>query len=218
METRTKWQIAEYARYFDCPPDRLGPEHVREYTAHLFKVRQLSSSAVNQQVAALRFFYVKTIRQPWSVEDTPYAKKEKTLPVVLSVEEVDRLIDAADTLYHRTLLMTAGWQRSTRSSSACRLRSLAAGLPRAAPSLDALELLVRAGRRRIDLPVGDVAALLESTQRLQMSPHQRPADRDRGRLIGATLRLVELAKSANPLRSAVALSRGGCCPSLLRCS
>jgi integrase/recombinase XerD len=99
--------VAEYARYFNTPPDRLGHEHVREYTAHLFKVRQLSSSAVNQQVAALRFFYNKTIRKAWSIEDTPYAKKEKPLTLILSVEEVDRLIDAADTLYHRTLLMTA---------------------------------------------------------------------------------------------------------------
>ena len=71
--------VTEYARYFDTPPDRLGPEHIREYTAHLFEVRQLSSSAVNQQVAALRFFYVKTIRKAWSVEDTPYASVSKAI-------------------------------------------------------------------------------------------------------------------------------------------
>jgi integrase/recombinase XerD len=58
-------------------------------------------------VAALRFFYVKTLRKAWSVEDTPYPKKEKSLPLVLSVEEVSRLVDAASTPYHRTLLMTA---------------------------------------------------------------------------------------------------------------
>src|ERR1700746_542185 len=99
--------VAEYARYFNCPPDQLGLEQIREYTAHLFEIRQLSSSAVNQQVAALLFFYVKTIRKAWSVEDTPYAKREKPLTVIMSVEEIDRLIDAADTVYHRTLLMTA---------------------------------------------------------------------------------------------------------------
>jgi integrase/recombinase XerD len=99
--------VHEFARYFNRPPDQLGPEQIREYTAHLFEVRNLSSSAVNQQVAALRFFYVKTIRKAWSVEDTPYAKREKSLPLLLSVEEVSRLIDAAQTPYHRTLLMTA---------------------------------------------------------------------------------------------------------------
>ena len=99
--------VHEFATYFNRPPDQLGPEHIREYTAHLFEGRRLSSSAVNQQVAALRFFYVKTIRKAWSVEDTPYAKRKKSLPLLLSVEEVSRLIDAAQTPYHRTLLMTA---------------------------------------------------------------------------------------------------------------
>ena len=99
--------VKEFARYFNRPPDQLGPEHIRAYAAYLFEARQLSSSSVSQQVAALRFFYVKTFRKGWSVEDTPYPKRESGLPLILSVEEVSRLITAADTPYHRTLLMTA---------------------------------------------------------------------------------------------------------------
>jgi integrase/recombinase XerD len=99
--------VEEFSNYFHRPPDQLSPEHIREYTAHLFETRQLSSSTVCQRVAALRFFYVKTIRKGWSVEDTPYPKRENSLPLILSVEEVARLIDAADSAFHRTLLMTA---------------------------------------------------------------------------------------------------------------
>jgi len=99
--------VYEFAKYFHRPPDQLGPEHIREYTAHLFETRKLSSSTVCQQVAALRFFYTKTFRNGWSLEDTPYPKRENKLPLILSVEEVSRLIEAADTPYHRTLLMTA---------------------------------------------------------------------------------------------------------------
>ena len=99
--------MQEFARYFNRPPDQLGPEQIREYTAHLFQERQLSSSSVSQRIAALRFFYVKTFRKGWSIEETPYPKRENSLPLILSVEEVARLIDAADTPYHRTLLMTA---------------------------------------------------------------------------------------------------------------
>src|SRR5664279_5167022 len=99
--------VYEFAKYFNRPPDQLGPAEIRDYTAHLFDARQLSSNSVSQQVAALRFFYVKTLRKAWCVEETPYPKKEDTLPLILSVEEVARLIDAADTPYHRTLLMTA---------------------------------------------------------------------------------------------------------------
>src|SRR5579859_3723924 len=88
--------VEQFARYFNRPPDQLGPEHIREYIAHLFETRKLSSSSVSQQVAALRFFYVKTFRKGWSIQDTPYPKREKSLPLILSVEEVSRLIDAAD--------------------------------------------------------------------------------------------------------------------------
>jgi integrase/recombinase XerD len=99
--------VEEFAKYFHRPPDQLGPEHIREYTAHLFEARKLSSSTVCQQVAALRFFYLKTFRNGWSLEDTPYPKRGSSLPLILSVDEVSRLIDAADTPFHRTLLMTA---------------------------------------------------------------------------------------------------------------
>ena len=62
--------VQEFARYFNRAPHQLGLEQVREYTAYLFQTRKLSSSSVSQQLAALRFFYVKTFRRGWTVEDT----------------------------------------------------------------------------------------------------------------------------------------------------
>ena len=69
--------IADFAGYFHRPPDQLGPEQIREYIAHLFRVRKLADNTVNQRVGALRFFYIKTLRRSWSVEETPYPKKGK---------------------------------------------------------------------------------------------------------------------------------------------
>src|SRR5206468_2066427 len=39
--------LEDLARYFHRPPDRLGPEQIREYTAHLFRDRKLSDNTVN---------------------------------------------------------------------------------------------------------------------------------------------------------------------------
>ena len=36
--------IEDFARYFHRPPDQLGPEHIRAYTAHLFRDRKLSDN------------------------------------------------------------------------------------------------------------------------------------------------------------------------------
>jgi site-specific recombinase XerD len=66
-------------------------------------------------VAALRFFFVKTLKRHQFREFLPYPKDRRRLPTVLSQEEVGRLINAAGTLFRRTLLMTlygTGMRRS----------------------------------------------------------------------------------------------------------
>jgi len=98
--------VEEFARYFNRPPDQLGPEHIREFQAHLFTDSKLAPNTVNQRLAALRFFFVKTLHRPWNAAETPYPKKVIHLPVVLSQEEVARLIDSAVLPFHRVVLMT----------------------------------------------------------------------------------------------------------------
>ena len=113
--------VAEFARYFHRPPDRLRPEHVREYQAYLFRVRKLDASSVTQQLAALRFFFVKTLKRGWRIEETPYPKKVRRLPTVLSQEEVAQLINSAPTPFYRILLMTL-YATGARCAEAARLQ------------------------------------------------------------------------------------------------
>jgi integrase/recombinase XerD len=113
--------VEDFSRRFDCPPDRLGPRHIREYQAELFQKRKLSSGTVVIRLAALRFFYTKTLRRPWSVADTPYPKRSHRLPAILSQEEVAQLIDAASTAFHRTLLMTL-YATGARNAEVTRLK------------------------------------------------------------------------------------------------
>jgi len=98
--------VEDFARRFNCPPDRLGPRHIREFQAELFQKRKLSPNSVVPHLAALRFFYIKTLKRAWSIAETPYPKWVFHLPTILSQEEVEQLIDAARTPYQRTLLMT----------------------------------------------------------------------------------------------------------------
>ena len=98
--------VKGFSRRFQRPPDRLGPEHIREYQSELFTKRKFAASTVTVYLAALRFFYTKTLKRVWSTTETPYPKRVSALPAVLSQEEVAQLIDAALTPFHRTLLMT----------------------------------------------------------------------------------------------------------------
>src|SRR5215469_5610603 len=62
--------VEEFSRRFNCRPDRLGPRHVREYQVELFQKRKLSPGSVAVRLAALRFFYCKTLKRAWNISDT----------------------------------------------------------------------------------------------------------------------------------------------------
>jgi integrase/recombinase XerD len=113
--------VEEFSRHFNCSPDRLGPRHIREYQAELFEKRKLSAGSVAVRLAALRFFYSKTLKKGWSIAETPYPKKDHRLPAILSQEEVAQLIQAASTSFHRTLLMTL-YATGARNAELTRLK------------------------------------------------------------------------------------------------
>ncbi|HEX2696459.1 MAG TPA: site-specific integrase [Anaerolineales bacterium] len=98
--------VEDFARHFNRPPDRLGPRHIREYQVELFQKQKLSPGSVAVRLAALRFFFIKTLKKGWSIAETPYPKKAYRLPTILSREEVTQLIHAAGTPSERILLMT----------------------------------------------------------------------------------------------------------------
>jgi len=113
--------VEDFSRHFNYSPDRLGPRHIREYQAELFEKRKLSAGSVAVRLAALRFFYCKTLKKGWSIADTPYPKKDHRLPAILSQEEVAQLIQAASTSFHRTLLMTL-YATGARNAELTRLK------------------------------------------------------------------------------------------------
>ena len=97
--------VERFAKHFGKPPDQLQQEHLREYQAYLLRGSRLQPRTVKLHVSALRFFFVKTLKRLYRPDDIPYPKVPRRLPVILTVEEVARLIDSASNLMDRTLLM-----------------------------------------------------------------------------------------------------------------
>ncbi len=97
--------VEQFARHFQQSPDRLDQTHLRTYQVYLLHDRKLSPRTVRLHVSALRFFFVKTLKRAYGLDDLPYPKAPRRLPTVLTLDEVTRLIDAARTLADRTMLM-----------------------------------------------------------------------------------------------------------------
>jgi site-specific recombinase XerD len=99
--------VARFARHFGRSPDQLGPEHVREFLLHLVNEQRVSWSLYNIVLCALRFFYQITLGRQALLDGIPCPKEEKTLPVVLSRDEVGQFLAAAPRLKSKTMLTTA---------------------------------------------------------------------------------------------------------------
>src|SRR3989442_503791 len=112
--------VAQFAKHFGLSPDRLGAEHIRTYQLHLLQ-QHASKSIFIQTVCALRFLYETTLGRPWMVDYIPYPKKPKTLPVILSRDEVRALLLAPRHLKHRAILATL-YATGLRVSELCQLR------------------------------------------------------------------------------------------------
>jgi integrase/recombinase XerD len=97
--------VEQFAKHFKRSPDQLNQRHLRTYQAYLLRERKLEPRTVKLHVSALRFFFVKTLKRTYLLDDIPYPKVPRRLPTILTVEEVARLIDGARTLTDRTMLM-----------------------------------------------------------------------------------------------------------------
>lgn len=113
-------RVAQFARYCKRPPDQIGPEDVRAYQVHLANCK-VNYPILSQTVGALRFFYKVTLGVSWDVEQIPYPKGERRLPVVISREEVLRFLGAIKKVKHRAIVTTL-YAAGLRISEGCQLR------------------------------------------------------------------------------------------------
>jgi integrase/recombinase XerD len=116
--------MEDFRRFAPKRLDHVGSEEIRKYLVHLIEERKLEAGTVAYRVAALRFFYVRTLKRSAMKEDLPYPhspKDARRLPTILTQEEVSRLIDSARNLFHYAMLLTM-YSAGLRRSELCKLK------------------------------------------------------------------------------------------------
>ena len=98
--------IKDFAAFLGRSPDTASFEDVRRFQLHL-AANGAHIPIVNHTVAALRFFFRITLRRSDIIEHTTFIHEPRKLPVVLSPEEVARLLDAALGLKYKAALSVA---------------------------------------------------------------------------------------------------------------
>src|SRR3974390_295913 len=99
-------RVKNFTAFLGRSPDTATFEDVRRYQLHL-AASSIGVPTINQTISTLRFFFRVTLRRPDIVEHTTFIRQPRKLPVVLSPEEVARLLDAAPGLKYKAALSAA---------------------------------------------------------------------------------------------------------------
>jgi len=98
--------VLHFTRYLRRSPDTATAEELRGYQLHCVK-QGISAITLNATITGLKFFFEATLGQKEVMAKMHPVRVRRTLPIILSREEVARLIEAAKTLKHRTALSVA---------------------------------------------------------------------------------------------------------------
>ena len=116
------WAMFHFVKHFRRSPDLMGEPEIRKFLLHLVEERKASPALRKMFVAGIKFFYRVTLNRPEEVERIPYPKIPKTLPDVLTQEEVAAIINAVESIKYRSIIATT-YAAGLRISEACRLRA-----------------------------------------------------------------------------------------------
>lgn len=98
--------VRKLSQHYGQSPDLLNEQQLRDYFLFLKNDQRFAPATLKMAYYGIRFFYTHTVPREWETLEKLRIPRHKTLPDVLTVEEVRRLIDAVRTLHNKTYLWT----------------------------------------------------------------------------------------------------------------
>ncbi|MCK4261210.1 MAG: tyrosine-type recombinase/integrase [Halanaerobiales bacterium] len=135
--------LRAFIRYFlPRHPREIEVSDIREYLYYLCETKLVSRSTIDQTISALKFLYNGLYEKNYSYKDLPRPKKESKLPVVLSQEEIQSILNATSNLKYRTMIEMM-YGSGLRISEVVRIKVQDL-------NLDNLTIFVRSGKGKKD--------------------------------------------------------------------
>lgn len=99
--------LSKIVKHFGIPLDQISGNQVKDYLHHRVVVEKVSTSAINQTISAFKILQEDVLGREWETIKIKRPRRNQKLPVVLSLEEVEKLISATLNLKHKALLALA---------------------------------------------------------------------------------------------------------------
>lgn len=94
---------------------------IRKFIFHMKDTENKKASTINVYTAAIRFFFEYTLGYVWDPKKIPKMKRDRTLPTILTREQVNLLIDSIENYKHKAIIAVM-YSSGLRVSEACHLR------------------------------------------------------------------------------------------------
>ena len=98
--------VKNFARFLGRSPDTASAEDLRHYQLHLVD-QGISSGNLNATITGLKFFFATTLERPEAMAKMRHVYEPRKIPLVLSLEEVTRLLQSAGSLKYQAALGVA---------------------------------------------------------------------------------------------------------------
>lgn len=113
--------VRDFAAHHKRPPTDLSADHVRAWMDRL-RESGIGPQRIRQHMAALKFFFTKTIYKPGTVSFLSWPQDPKRLPTVLEFTEVERLLLALEHPKYRVFFTTV-YATGLRVNEACKIQT-----------------------------------------------------------------------------------------------
>jgi integrase/recombinase XerD len=98
--------VRTFTTFLGRAPDKAAPEDLRLFQLHQTQTG-VGASSINGSVAALRFFFTVTLDRPEMARHLTFVREPRKIPVILSLEEIARLLEAAPGPKYKAALSAA---------------------------------------------------------------------------------------------------------------
>ncbi|MFC2132898.1 tyrosine-type recombinase/integrase [Bacteroidota bacterium] len=97
--------LSGLGKYFNKSPDKITVEQVKQYLHHRVTVEKVSVSIVNIIISAYKLLHRDVLKNETKEIDIKRPRREKKLPVILSRDEINKIIEVTPNIKHKSILM-----------------------------------------------------------------------------------------------------------------
>jgi len=113
--------IRQVSKFHNLSPSKISYQQIKDYLDFRIRKDHISNSTINQVISGFKVLFVYVLKRQWNKIEISRPKREVKLPVVFSVEEINKLLYTTKNLKHKAIFALT-YSSGVRLNELCHLR------------------------------------------------------------------------------------------------